>query len=235
MDFKSLGFLLADALMVVAGCFYGWKLLKKRNYLLGLEWLIVGLSGANFFVFFLTGSPFLYNISYFFDAFSRGFGFPIIATVGLMAVTHSYRPSPLVDAVYFALCVLGAIVLVAVDSVAPAKPWFYLVMWTVYSIYLVYFAGRLLRAGQTPHAFGLLLVMLTSQAIASIYDFYHLPGDDEQHTLFYVLALFTWSFALVETYYAYCALERALDVHRSERQGPAVDVLEREPSRTPAV
>ena len=209
MDLKSYGFLLGDAAMVLAGCVYGWKFFRKRNYLLGLEWLIVGLSGANFFVYFLTGSSFVYNISYFFDAFSRAFGFPVIATAGLMVVSHGYKPSILADVGYFVASFAGAVILVAADFIVPAKPWFYLVMWTAYSIYLTYFAWRLLRAGEKTHAIGLFLVMLSAQAIASIYDFFHIPGDDEQHTLFYVLALITWAYALAETYYAYCALERA--------------------------
>jgi hypothetical protein len=98
---------------------------------------------------------------------------------------------------------------VAVDFVAPAKPYFYLAMWTAYSIFLAYFAARLWSAGQRGHAIGLCLVLLSSQAIASIYDFFHLPGDDEEHTLFYIFALSAWAFSLVGTYYAYCALERA--------------------------
>jgi hypothetical protein len=209
MDLKSLFFLAADALMVVAGCVYGWKFFKARNYLLGLEWLIVGLSGANFFLYFLTGSHSVYQVSYFFDAFSRAFGFPVIATAGLMALTHGYKPSAMADVAYFIASFAGAVVLVAVDAVAPAKPWFYLAMWTAYSLYLTRFAVRLLGAGRKMHALGMLLVMLTSQAIATVYDFYKIPGDDDEHTVFYIFALLTWSFALVQTYYAYRALEGA--------------------------
>lgn len=209
MDPISLAFLAADATMVAAGCIYGLKFLKQRNLLLGFEWLIVGLSGANFFAYFLTGSPVVYSVSYFFDAFSRAFGFPVIAVVGLMAATHRYKPSAWLDAGLFIACFAGAWVLVAVDAVAPAKPWFYLAMWSAYSVFLCYFMARLWRAGQTGHALGLLLVMLTSQAIATVYDFYHLPGDDNEHTLFYILALSTWAFSLIETYHAYGALQRA--------------------------
>lgn len=209
MDLNSLGFLLADAAMVVAGCVYGWLFLRKRNVLLGLEWLIVGLSGANFFLYFLTGSHAVYSVSYFFDAFSRAFGFPLIATAGLMAVTHGYKPSARVDIGLFLVSFAGAVVLVAVDAVVPAKPWFYLATWTAYSIYLGYFSWRVLRAGERAHALALFLVMLAGQAIATVYDFYKIPGDDEEHTLFYVLALTTWACSLVVTYHAYCALERA--------------------------
>lgn len=209
MDPKTLVFLLADAAMVAAGAIYGVKFLRKRNYLLGLEWLIVALSGTNFFFYALSGSHALYNISYFFDAFSRAFGFPLIAVAGLMAVTHRYKPSTLADITFFGASVAGTVVLVAADFVVPAKPWFYLAMWTGYSICLAYFAWRLLIVGEKTHAIGMFLVMLSAQAIATIYDFFHIPGDDDQHTLFYILALSTWAFSLFETYHAYCALERA--------------------------
>lgn len=209
MDLKLCFFLLADAAMVAAAATYGWKFLNKRNYLLGLEWWIVGLSGTNFFFYSLSGSHFLYNISYFFDAFSRAFGFPLIATAGLMAVTHRYKPSVFADVALFVLGTAGAIVLVTVDAVAPAKPWFYLVMWSAYSVYLVYFAWRLLRAGEKAQAFGFAVSLVAAQVIASLYDFYKIPGDDDQHTLFYIAALSTWAYSLLQTYYAYCALERA--------------------------
>lgn len=208
MDVKTMLFLLADILMVAAAAVYGWKFVRKRNYLLGIEWWVVGVSGTNFFIYALTQSQVLYDISYFFDAFSRAFGFPVIAVAGLMVLTHRYKPSALADVAWFAASVAGTVVLLS-DALAPARPWFYLVMWTGYSCFLAYFIRRLLKAGQRFHALGMTVVLVTSQAIATIYDFFHIPGDDDQHTLFYIATLSTWAFALFEQYYAYCALERA--------------------------
>lgn len=42
-------------------------------------------------------------------------------------------------------------------------------------------------------------------AISTIYDFFHIPDDDEQHTIFYIAALSTWALIVVVLYYAYCA------------------------------
>lgn len=209
MDLKLCLFLLADAAMVASAFVYGWKFHRRRNYLLWLEWWIVGISGTNFFVYGLSGLPFLWSISYFLDAFSRAFGFPLIALAGQMALTHRYKPSVVADIALFAVSAAGAVVLVAVDAVAPFKPGFYLLMWSAYSLYNLYFAWRLLRAGERAQALGLLAVTAAAQAIATIYDFFHIPGDDEQHTLFYIAALSTWAYSLMQTYYAYCALERA--------------------------
>jgi hypothetical protein len=49
--------------------------------------------------------------------------------------------------------------------------------------------------------------MVAAQAIASIYDFYRIPGDDD-HVIFYTFALLTWSFLGFAMYYGYCTLER---------------------------
>jgi hypothetical protein len=201
---------LADIAMVAAAAVYGRKFLKKRNYLLGLEWLVMMTSGSNFLLFFLTGSPFVYNVSFFFDAFSRAFGFPVIAVAGVMAITHNYKPSTFADIAFFVLSSVGAGVLVAVPLVFAFKPYFYLAMSALLSIYLLYFSWRLLRARERLHAALMFLVMLTVQLIALMDDFYRIPGDDPNlPARFYVLALLTWAYMLVEMYYGYCALERA--------------------------
>lgn len=49
MDLKTALFALADIFMIFAGLTYGWKFIRDyKNYLLGLEWIIVGSSGTNF-------------------------------------------------------------------------------------------------------------------------------------------------------------------------------------------
>jgi len=209
---KAVLFSLADILMILAAVVYGWKFIKKHNYLCGIEWLVMATSGTNFFVWSLVHSDTLYTIAYFFDAFSRAFGFPIVVVAGLMRVTHGYKPSHLAEVFYFVLGSGGAVALIAADSYpAPAayKPAFYLLMWVIFLVYLVYFAMRLFYAGEKGHALGVLLVAATGQAIATTYDYFHIPGDDTEHTLFYIAALSAWAFMLYELYHAYCALERA--------------------------
>jgi hypothetical protein len=53
-----------------------------------------------------------------------------------------------------------------------------------------------------------LLAVAAAQAIAVIYDFYKIPGNEEQ-MIFYTLATAAWAFLCVALYHAYCALERA--------------------------
>jgi hypothetical protein len=210
MDLRFFLLCFADIAMVVAGLVYGVKFLKKRNYLLGLEWLIMATSGSNFLVYFFTNSPTVYSISYFFDAFSRAFGFPVIAVMGLMAVTNNYKPSALLDVAVFAASIIGSIILVAVGFIVPAKPYIYIVAFTGYAVFLAYFAKKLMDAGQVLHALLTILVLLSSLTIAYMDDFYKIPGEETNVVLnFYFLALLTWAYMLVELYYAYRALERA--------------------------
>lgn len=216
MDLKVIILCLATVLLLSTSLTYGLKFLRKRNYLLGMEWLVVTLSTSNLLVYLLSQAQLPYSISFFCDAFSRAFGIPVIGIAGLMAVTHRYEPSKLVDIVFFGGSIAGTAVLVSADFMAKPLPYFYVLMWTAFSIYLAYFAYRLMRAGENRHALGVLVALVSGQAIASIYDFYKIPGDDEQ-MVFFTLALTTWSYMLVELYYAYGALERVEARHAGHR------------------
>lgn len=208
MDHRSLVLCLSSATLAMTTGLYGFKFVRKRNFLIGIEWWIVTISASNAVIFFATESPVSYFISHFLDAFSRGFGMPVIAVAGLMAVTHGYRPSMRQDVTLFVLATLGTVALVA-GVLQHALPYFYVAMWTLMSIYLAGFVWRLVRAGHALHALTTTLALVASQAIACIYDFYKIPGEETNVVFnFYVLALLTWSYLTVALYYAYCALER---------------------------
>lgn len=209
METKIILFLLADIALILSGYYYGWKFLRKRNYLLGFEWWIIAFSATNFFLFALTETMLCYNISMFLDSFSRAFGFPVIGTIGIMTITHQYSPSKQVDIGIFALSFAGTCILMYTDIATDIKPWLYLFSGTAFAFFLAYFTLRLIRAGETLNALNLAGVMATSLAIGIIYDFFKIPGDDADKTLFYTLALATWSYMLVGIYHAYCALERS--------------------------
>ena len=93
---------------------------QAQNYLLGVEFLIVGISATNFTTFIATGWQTNYDVAIFLDAFSRGVGVPIVGTLGLMAVTHGYKPSPAKDFILF----LAAFSVTAIYFLSTAfKPW----------------------------------------------------------------------------------------------------------------
>lgn len=208
---KELLFLLADLWMIFAGFFYGWRFIRRYdNYLLGLEWMIVATSGSNFLVWSLLGGQegsVLYDIAYFFDAFSRSFGITLILVLGLMRVTHRYKPSLAVDIGAFAVATVAGLYLQQFRGhelhVGPAT--FYMVANLLTTMFLAYFGWRLWKIGARDHAAAVALVTAAATAVALLYDFFPFP-DDELRTGFYILALATWGFQLCFYFYAYRAL-----------------------------
>ncbi|CRI57773.1 hypothetical protein [Pseudomonas sp. CCOS 191] len=208
METRDVLALLTCVLLVVSGSTYGIKFLRRGNFLLGLEWLIVAFSGTNFLIYLLTQSQVSYGISYFCDAFSRGFGIPIVTVLGLMAVTHGFRPSVGKDALIFAITFVCTFVMIKADFMIKPLPYFYVVMWAGYTVYLAYFISRLALVGEYLHAFGVTVAAMLGLLVACIYDFYPIPGDDTK-AIFMSIALASWSFMMIQLYYAYFALVRA--------------------------
>jgi uncharacterized membrane protein YiaA len=228
MEFKYYIYCLADLALITTSLIYGVKLLKKRNYLLGFEWLVVTFSATNLLTNALTGENIFLSISLFCDAFSRAVGVPVIAVAGMMAVTHRYKPSIVADVVFVVGALAATVIVWTADFMIGPKPYFYLVMWSLFSVYLAYFAKRLLSVGEKLNAVGVILALVSAQTIASVYDFYHIPGDDD-HMIFYIFALLTWSYQSVALYYAYCALERAQEKELNLNRGYTLGGLERNP------
>lgn len=216
MDPRTISLCCGAIALALAGGVYGVKFLRRRNYLLGIEWLILGFSSANVLIYFLTGWESNYKLAHFFDAFSRAFGIPVVTTVGLMVITHRYRPSILQDVLWFAGSFLATFVLVTADFMKQPLPYFYVAMWILFSGYLVYFIKRLVDAGENVQALGVTLALVSSLVIACIYDFYKIPGEETNIIFnFFTLALFTWAFFAVQLHYAYCALERRVNAAAS--------------------
>ncbi|MBZ4016422.1 transporter [Streptomyces purpurogeneiscleroticus] len=208
---KELLFMLADLWMIFAGFFYGWKFIRRyNNYLLGLEWIIVATSGSNFLVWSLIGGDpdsFLYSIAYFFDAFSRSVGITLILVMGLMRVTHRYKPTLAVDIGVFALATVAGLYLQQFRGhelhVGPAM--YYVVVNALTTLFLAYFSWRLWKIRAKGLAIGAALATAAGTAIALIYDFFPIP-DDEHRTTHYILALTTWGFQMFVYFLAYRAL-----------------------------
>lgn len=195
---KDLIFLAADVWLIVVGFWFGWKFIRNYgNYLLGLECLVVGVSASNFLIGSLLGAAeggIAYDISFFLDAFSRSVGFTLILVLGLMAVTHRYKPTIAVEIGVFALAIVVALFLRKFHDetlhIAPAT--FYVVANLLTTLFLVYFANRLWDSGARRLAIWTGLVTAAASVIAITYDFFPLPFDDQNRTFFYTAALTTW-------------------------------------------
>ncbi|MFE3258307.1 transporter [Nocardia sp. NPDC059091] len=201
--------------MVVAGFTTGWKFIRNYgNYLLGLEWIIVATSGTNFLIYGLVGanetSP-MYHLA-FFDAFSRSVGITVILVLGLMQVTHGFRPSLAVDIGVFGLAIVGGLVMsFFAGELGLAGAIFFVVMNALTTLFLLYFAWRLWNIGARGNAIAVVAVSAAAATIAGMYDFYRIPGDDEHHTIFYILALITWASQMVVYYFGYRTLQNSND------------------------
>lgn len=222
---KDLVFLTAAAWLAVVGYYFGWKFIRNYgNYLLGLEWLVVGVSASNFLVGSLLGAAeggTAYDISFFLDAFSRSVGFTVILVMGLMAVTHRYKPTIAVEIGVFGLAIVVAMGLRKFHDetlhVAPAT--FYVVVNLLTAVFLAYFAKKLWDAGARSLSIATGLVTAAASAIALTYDFFPLPFDDQNRTFFYTAALATWGAQGVIYFLAYRALHShnmATDAARSQ-------------------
>lgn len=210
-------FLLADLWMIFAGYFYGWRFIRRYgNYLLGLEWMVVATSGSNFLLWSLLGAKsdsVLYDLAYFFDAFSRSVGITLILVLGLMKVTHRYKPSRSVDVAVFGVAIVAALFLrpfhdadLHTDGGAFWVAVFYVVVNLLTAAFLGYFAKRLWNAGARWPAVWTGLVTAAGTTIAVTYDFFPLPFDDANRTIFYTAALATWGTQGFVYFRAYRAL-----------------------------
>ncbi|MFF5787345.1 transporter [Streptomyces sp. NPDC012693] len=232
MALRELLFLLADVWMIAVGFTFGWKFIRNYgNYLLGLEWIIVATSGSNFFVYAAVGateeSP-MYTLAFFFDQFSRSVGITLILVLGLMRVTHRYKPSVGTDVGVFAFATaVGLALLLFGERLGTGVAIFLIAVNVLTTLFLIYFSKRLWAIGTKGWAVGAGLATAAGCVIAWTYDFVHIPGDDEAHTLFYIGALSTWGFQMFTYYFAYRALHR-----HNESVGAEPDL--REPSRADA-
>ncbi|MFF8475123.1 transporter [Streptomyces sp. NPDC015414] len=196
-------FLLADLWMIFVGYFYGWTFIRRYgNYLLGLECMVVATSGSNFLLWSLLGGDtgsVLYDVAYFFDAFSRSVGITLILVMGLMKVTHRYKPSLVVDAGVFGFATAAGLFLrpfhgadLHTGGIAFWVAVFYVVVNLLTAVFLGYFVKRLWNAGARWPAIWTGLVTAAGTTIALTYDFFPLPFDDAHRTIFYTAALATW-------------------------------------------
>ena len=228
MELKFYLYCLADLALIVTSFICGVKYFRKRNGLLGFESLVVTFSATNLMINALTGKAIFFSISLFCDAFSRGFGVPIIIVAGMMSVTHRYKPSIVGDVLYAVGALVGTVILWTADFMVGPKPYFYLVMWSLFSLYLIYVVKKLANAGEYRNAASMILTLVSTQIIASVYDFFHIPGDSD-HMIFYIFALLSWSYMSVSLYYAYCALERVQEKEGNLIRGYTLGCLERKP------
>jgi hypothetical protein len=206
-------FIAADLWMVFAGLRYGWKFIGQYgNFLLGLEWLIVGTSGVNYLIWALLGASEANPQSagvHFLDSFSRAVGITLILVLGLMAATHRYKPPVAVDVAVFGLGIAAGAYLMRFGAghdlhTGPAAA--YVVANALTTAFLAYLVHRLWSIGAKALAAWSGLATAAGLFVALTYDFFPLPFDDADRTIFAICALTTWGTQLFVYFFAYRAL-----------------------------
>jgi hypothetical protein len=209
---KDIAFLLADVWMIFVGYFYGWRFIRRYgNHLLGIEWMVVATSGTNFLVWALLGSneeSVFYDVAYFFDAFSRSVGITLVLVLGLLAVTHRYKPPLAVEMGVFGLAVVAGLYFrqFAGEELHVVPATFFVVTNLLTTLFLAFVAKRLWDADARPLAIATGVVTLAAAVIAWTYDFFPFSFDDPDRTFFYTAALATWGTQGFVYFLAYRAL-----------------------------
>lgn len=127
-----------------------------------------------------------------------------------MAVTHQYAISVRAEVCLFVITLGLTGVILCSDFFAPMLPYSYLLLMYPFTVYLCYVAKRLFAIGKTGHGIFLSITSVAGLVIASIYDFYLMPGEETNLIFnFFFLALVTWSASFVAIYFAYVALNDA--------------------------
>lgn len=210
---KALLFVAADLWMVFAGLRYGWKFIRQYgNYLLGLEWLVVGTSGVNYLIWVLLGAsetnPQAAGV-HFLDSFSRAIGITLILVLGLVAVTHRYKPPVVGDVAVFGLGIAAGAYLMRFGANHELHVWpatVYVVANGLTTVFLIYLCRRLWSIRAKALAAWAGLATTAGLLVALTYDFFPLPFDDADRTIFAICALATWGTQLFVYFFAYRAL-----------------------------
>ena len=201
--------------LVFVGLYFGYRLLRLGNVLLGLEWIILGFSASNMFLFFNGLNEASGAIAMLCDAFSRSVGIPVIGLLGLMKLTHGYTPSLRAEVILF----VGGFLLAAVfvDSVAFAQelPVFYLLLGVAWSLFLFYFAYRLSQLGLWPYALAVGFGNICTFLVAMLEGIITIPGEETNLILnFYFIAHWVWALNFGVLYFAYKAMSEHYSVSR---------------------
>lgn len=207
IDSRTALLLLGCFSLALSGFFYGFKFLKLGNQILGYEYLIVGSSSVNFLFYNTTLYPPSYELMLYLDSFSRAFGFPLLGTLGFMQLTHQLQLSNSSKIMLFTITLALTAVILYSDFFAPVLAYFYLAVMYPFCLFMLYVAKKVFDLKRRKTGFSLMLTTIANIVIASIYDFYVIPGEETNVVFnFFFLALLTWSAAFVTMYYAYVVL-----------------------------
>ena len=211
MDLRTVLIIVSCLVTFASLGFFGIKFLQKKNYLLGIEWLILSASSGNFALYWITCSEAQYQIAVFFDAFSRLAGMTLITILGMMVVSHRFKPSTRFDVWTYAVSAVATVLALYVfeGMMSHWLAYLYLGIWYVTALYLADFCRRLFSVGRVATGWHMVVATLTLTILHTAYDFYEIPGNETNVFLnFYVIAFLVWAYGYSAMYFGYIALEQ---------------------------
>jgi hypothetical protein len=212
MLFRSILMYGSISSLMFVGLIYGLRFLKLKNYLLGFEWIILGLSSMCGIIFLASGSVHIEQIWTFFDVFSRLFGITIIGSIGLLKVTHTIVPSHRFDAGIFALGFAASAAFIANPALEQqiGLPIAELVMAAIFLTIIFIVAWQCFKRRLYLSALAMLATLILFSYVSLMGDFHELgPDGIPIHLVNFSTAHLVWAFGFAAIYHSYAALARA--------------------------
>jgi hypothetical protein len=216
MSMRDLVMVLSDLSLIFTGYYFGYRFLRLGNKLLGWEWVVLAVSASHLLVGIVLQSPSFQAVAFYLDAFSRGVGFPVIATLGFVELFRGRKFPWQFDVAAFAGGAIFAWVARTVWAESPALQEFYMVGGVVFHGCMLYFAARLFAVRLVAHGIAVIVGLVALFCIALLEGgFIAFPG--EETNVFFnwlTIALFVWAQAFAQYFFAYRAYEAVTDGRR---------------------
>lgn len=220
MSARDLVMIVSDLSLVFTGYYFGFRFLKLGNRLLGWEWVVLAFSASNLLLGIVLQSAFFEGVAFFCDAFSRGVGFPVIATLGFVELFSGRKFSWQFDVAAFAGGAVFAWAARTVWAESQALQQFYIVAGQVFTFCMLYFAFRLFAVRLVGHGIAIIVGLIALSGVslleAGVIAF---PGE-ATNVLFnwLTIAMFVWALAFAQYFFAYRAYEAVAGKRTARRQ-----------------
>lgn len=202
---------IATLSLIFTGIYFGIRFLKLKNKLLGWEWIVLGFSASNILLGIVLQNEYFTAVGYFCDAFSRGIGFPVIATLGFVELFKGRKFSWQFDVAAFAGGAVFALAARTVWAESPTLQHFYLVVALPFDLCMLYFAARLFAVRLLGHGLAVLIGLVVLLCIGLLEGGYLAFPGEETNVLFnwLTIAQFVWALVFAQYFFAYRAYETA--------------------------
>jgi hypothetical protein len=221
MSARDVVMIISDLSLVFVGYYFGARFLRLGNRLLGWEWVVLAFSASNLLLGILLQNASFEAVAFYCDAFSRGVGFPVIATLGFVELFRGRKFSWQFDAAAFAGGAVFAWAARTVWAESQTLQQFYMVASQVFNVCMLYFAARLFAVRLVGHGIAIIAGLIALFGVSLLEGgFIAFPGE-ETNILFnwLTIALFVWALVFAQYFYAYRAYEAVTGGRRMSGDG----------------